>query len=482
MTTLHTAQPLRSERGMALIMVLLLLAVVSSLATGLTMNSQVEVAMAANEASYAGARAAAEAGMNRAIAAIVANTTNDLLAGEDGLIDAANPAAGENADNGNINFLFTGAPPFTIGANGEYSYIVEIFDDDDPALYGGALSGDQLANMAENGDPLTNANDRLILRVTGFGPNNTTVRVARVLETVATTLTSTTTTTTITNPALLVNGSLNISGSIDITGTRGNVHANGDMTISGGGWSIAGDATAAGTFTASADNTGGVQGGGRPSVNVPDVNAADYQHLATRILNANGTITIPAGAPACVIANCGWSFSGGTWSLTGNGNNASDAGTYYVNGNATISGNPNAGGTGQNRIPLALSLIATGSIQITGTPTLRPHNALALQFVTNRDLSISGNADFDNVQVEGQSLVREQISIAGNPDLRGQIIVQDFTGCGNACSGIVTSNSITGNMSIIYDGSFGDLITEEEIVGPTTTTWVNNIAGWIEGL
>lgn len=479
MTTQHTTERLGSERGMALIMVLLLLAVVSSLATGLTVNSQIEVAMAANEASHAGARAAAEAGMNRAIAAIVANTTNDLLAGEDGLIDAANPGAAENADNGNIDFLFTGAAPYTIGANGDYSYAVEIFDDDDPALYGAALSGDQLANMGEDGDPLTNANDRLILRVTGFGPNNTTVRVARVLETVATTLTSTTTTTTITNPALLVNGSLSISGSIDVTGSEGNVHANGNMTIDGGGWSISGDATSAGTFTASADNTGGVQGGGRPTVNVPDIDANNYIDLATHILQANGTVLDVATNTTCASPCLGWSFSGGTWSITGN---SATAGTFFSYGNVTISGNPNAGGSGNNRIPLALSVIALGSIEVTGTPTLMPENELALQFVTNADLRIAGNADLDRTLVEGQSLVREQLLISGNPDLRGQIIVQDFTGCGDACSSVVTSNAITGNMSIIYDGSFGELISEEEIVGPTTTTWVNNVAGWIEGL
>src|SRR5690348_18496140 len=70
---------LRSERGIALIVVLLLLGVMAALTTGLALNGQSEVQMAANETYYAGARAAAEAGMNRAVAQIVANTTIDLL-------------------------------------------------------------------------------------------------------------------------------------------------------------------------------------------------------------------------------------------------------------------------------------------------------------------------------------------------------------------------------------------------------------------
>ncbi|MDP1568883.1 MAG: hypothetical protein Q8L86_02680 [Vicinamibacterales bacterium] len=453
---------------MALIMVLLLLAVVSALATGLTMNGQMEVAMAGNEATYAGARAAAEAGMNRAIAGIVANTTDDLLTTFN--------------DTGDASFLLTEAPPYTIGSSGQYSYVIEIFDDDDPVLYPMALTEAQLTAMGEDGDPLTNINERMILRVTGLGPNGTVVRVGRILESNVNTETSTTTTTTITNPALLVAGDLSISGSIDITGSRGNVHANGDMTISGGGWSISGDATAAGTFTAGQDNTGGVQGGGRPSVTVPHIDANDYLELATHILHADGTLTTVAGAPACTLVNCGWSFSGGTWSITGNGNGAADSGTFFVEGNATISGNPSAGGTGQNRVALPLSVIATGSIQVTGTPTLRPHNGLALQFVTNGDLVVSGNADLDNTIVEGQSLVREQILISGNPDLRGQIIVQDFRDCGDSCSSVVTANAITGNMGIIYDGSFGDLISEETTTVTGPTTYFNNIVGWIEGM
>ena len=53
--------PVRSEQGVALIIVLLLLAVMAGLTTGLTLNGQTEIAMATNEAYYAGARGAAEA-------------------------------------------------------------------------------------------------------------------------------------------------------------------------------------------------------------------------------------------------------------------------------------------------------------------------------------------------------------------------------------------------------------------------------------
>lgn len=464
MTNEHTHGESRSERGMALIMVLLLLAVVSSLATGLTMNGQIEVAMASNEATYAGARAAAEAGLNRAIAAIQADTTTDLL-------------ALYNAD-GNLDSMFTGAAPYAIGNN--YSYIIELFDDDDPALYPTPLTAVQLIAMVEDGNPANNLNDRLILRVSGLGPNGTSVRVGRVLETVPTTISTTTTTTTIMNPAILVNGDLTMGGFFKADGLRGNVHTNGNFVADGTSWRLSGDATAAGTFTtscAAGTCAAGVQGGGRPSVNVAHVEANDYADLATHILNADGTITTVGLTLPCV-SNCGWSFSNGTWSITGN---SATAGTYFVNGDVTISGNPSLGGTGQNRIPLPLSVIATGSVRVSGTPTLQPHNALAYQFVTNGDLSITGNADLEQTQVEGRSLVREQLNLSGNPELRGQIIVQDFRDC-SPCASLVTNNFVGGRAAITYDGSFGDLIIEEEIPNPDVTTYVNNVTGWLEGM
>ena len=112
--TTHPMNPVRSEKGVALIIVLLLLAVMAGLTTGLTLNGQTEIAMATNEAYYAGARAAAEAGMNRAIEQITnpANTINLL----------ATP-----------NIPAIGNGPFNLTA--DYSYSFEIVDDDDPSLY-----------------------------------------------------------------------------------------------------------------------------------------------------------------------------------------------------------------------------------------------------------------------------------------------------------------------------------------------------------
>ena len=85
------------------------MAVLSGLATGFAMNGRVESGMAQNEIYYAGARAAAEAGINRATAAIRLEIDTNLLTGADGV-------AG-NADDGDLGFLLTGASPYELDAD-----------------------------------------------------------------------------------------------------------------------------------------------------------------------------------------------------------------------------------------------------------------------------------------------------------------------------------------------------------------------------
>lgn len=452
-----------SERGIALIVVLLLLAAMSGLVTGMAMNGNVESAMAMNETYYAGARAAAEAGMNRAIEAVVNNSDTNFLAGADGVWDAADPAAAANADNGSLTFLLGGAGPYALGATGQYSYTIQVLDDDDPALYQTALTAAQLTAMGEpTGDLFVNENDLLILRATGIGPNGTTVTLSRVLDNDSNV---TEETTSLSNPAILVNGDLTISGNPTVNGDNGNVHANGDMVINGGSTAIAGDATASGTFAANDGwHAGGMQGGGQATINPPNVDANDYIQYATHILNADGTMTTVATGVTTACPCNNWSFSGGSWSMSGN---TGTTGTYFINGTATISGNP-----GSSKAPLPLSIIATGSIEISGNPYLRPENSAMLQFVTNGDLKMSGNVDVDVTTVEGQSLVREQLMISGNPDIRGQIIAQDV----ESVSDLVTTNTISGNPSITYNGSFGDI----ETVTPGSVSYTNNVFGWLE--
>jgi hypothetical protein len=447
--------PVRSERGVALIMVLLLLAVMSALATGMTVNGHTEITLANNEVYYAGARAAAEAGMNRA-AELIENdsTTANLLTGAAGRFVAV-----------------WGAGPYTLG---QYTYTAGVFDDDDDSLYDTPLDPTQDAAMNENGNPALDQNGRLVLRIVGFGPSGTTVRLGRIIQVDVENNPAVWGAPVVINPAILVDGSLTVSGNIDVMGSQGSIHANGNLALNGNTMFISENATASGGFSANANWTSGscpsdcgTMGGGFATINVPEVNAADHLGYATHILRSDGTIL--RVSTNTVVTVSGWSFSGGNWSLTGNDE---PTGTFYAQTSVTVSGNRGSSGS-----PLALSIISEGSITVTGNSTLRPENAAALQFVANGDLILGGNLDADQSTVEGRSLVREQLSIAGNPDLRGQIIVKNRTSVFNEA----TTNTISGNPDITYNGSFANLITPGLLITPATQTFNNNVRGWIEG-
>lgn len=454
----HPMNPAASEKGVALIVVLLLLAVMAGLTTGLTLNGQTEIAMAANEAYYTGTRAAAEAGMNRAVEQITADIVTDILTA------GAVPVIGNG--------------PFNLTT--EYSYRFEVFDDDDPALYVTPLTAAQLAQMGENDDPDVDANTRLILRAIGTGPKGTTVIIGRVLS-------STPTpgipiiNNILSNPAVLVNGNLDMGGNVKVLGTRGNVHANGDVT-GGGSVEISGDLTATGSVADGLDPDG-LKAGGMPPMTVPEIKASDYFNLADWVLTSSGTITRPDGSACGGGDPCpsGWSFSGGTWSASGSMPTAS---TYYVQGSAELHG------TGKSSFT-QLSIIAEGSLKITGNGKFQPENGAGIQFVTNGDFELGGTVDADDsVDMDGQILIREQMKIYGNSEFQGRVMVEDRDGDSNAYdastnpngrrgSSSINANTMTGNMTITYNGSLGEITTEITIPGGATT-YTNNFSGWLE--
>ena len=454
----------RSEKGIALVVVLLLMAVLSGLATGFAMNGRVETAMAVNEVYYAGARAAAEAGMNRAVEAIRVDNRTNLLAGVDNAVDAINAGAAVNADNGSIAFMLTGASPYAVDAGNQYTYTIRVFDDDDPALYNGvALTVAQLAAMGENGVSVTDLNDTLILRAVGFGPSNTTVTVSRVLlssESIVAPPPSL-------NPAIIVDGDLNIGGNITVEGKAGSVHANGNLTVDGASASIEYNATASGTFSANKNaDIGGTTGGGFANINVPEIHASDYLHLADFILHDNGTATLADGVTACGVLCNNWSWAGGAWNITGN---SANTGTFFVETKVEISGSPK----GPGNTNIAMSVIATGSIRLTGSPKFTPENIDKFQFITDGDFVMAGAVDVnDPTEVEGQILVREQLHISGNPEFQGRVMVGNEE---DSHSEVTGTSSIPGNPTFTYNGTLGALISPG---GPTTYT--NNVTGWVE--
>jgi hypothetical protein len=230
----------------------------------------------------------------------------------------------------------------------------------------------------------------------------------------------------------------------------------------------------------------GLKAGGMPPITIPEIKASDYKGLADWILTSTGTITrasdnvLCGGAgPACPT---GWSFSGGTWSADGA---MPSSATYYVEGNAEVHG------TGASALT-AVSIIAEGSLKITGNGKFKPENSSKIQFVTNGDFEMGGTADADPaVDEDGQIMVREQMKLEGTSEFQGRIMVEDRDGATNAYDAItnpngrrgastITANVLKGNFKSTYNGTLGDIVTEITTTTPQPTTYINNISGWIE--
>ena len=442
---------LRSARGAALMGVMMLLAVLSALAAAMTVSGQAEIMVARNTVSAAQAGAAAEAGLNHATEVMIpnlqqfaANGYASVSAAMTGLIvgpDNQTGTAATDADNGSLENLGIVRPPAQLALAGQngVGYEARVFDDDDPAR-GTTLTAADIARIGEDGNPLTDTNSTLAVQVIGHASNNTRVVLEASIANSAAVL-----------PAVVVGGTLDISGNPTITGTRGGVHANDDLDITGSP-DIAQDATAGGAYTESGNPTiGGITGGAQGTLPIPPISAIDYVGHADFILTSGGQMTDQPGAvicdasadnQACASAGYGWVFGGGSgWSIPGNGHTD---GTYYVQGDATVSGNH-----GNAANPFGLTLIAEGSIQISGNSDITPDTP-ELLFVTDGDLKITGTLETD-LQVEGAILVHEQLELAGNATLSGQIIVEDAADNHS----LVSVNRISGNATISYNGTLG---------------------------
>jgi hypothetical protein len=410
----------QDERGMALVAVLLLLMMMSALGMALAVNGETETLIARNQIAGMQAQAAAEAGLNHAVE-VATQYIFEWKSNGFASIDVAVDTVLTNADAGNLDGLAMNTP-LTISAGFKAEYEVSVLDDDDNGV-------------GEDGDPLNDANDVLVVRATGRAQDGTKVVLEALLS-------------PRNLPAILTNGDLSLSGNASVEGSSGSVHANGGLTIDGDSVSVSGDVSSSGTLDCEdpCDQVDGTATEGAPEIAVPAVHASEYLDWADYILNDDGTMTDPSGTVLCVSTsktscnNWDWDSASGTWSIN---SNSVTAGTYYVEGHATVSGSP-----GSTKNPAEISIIAEGSIEISGSPKLAPDSP-ELLFVTDQDLKITGTIDTvgEAALVEGQMLVRGQATILGNASLNGQLIVEDLD-----VGDLVTSNSIGGSVTITYTG------------------------------
>ncbi|TAL11952.1 MAG: hypothetical protein EPO02_03020 [Nitrospirae bacterium] len=320
----------------------------------------------------------------------------------------------------------------------------------------------------------------LLMTATGTANNNATTSVS--------TLYSLDNGNTLGN-AFLAGKNLTVSGNPTLAGTSGGIHANGNLTISGSP-TIATHADASGTYTVTATGhptVAGFTGGGQPQETINPITASTYYgtqdyyfywnynysdntyHSIVYDKNWNVIADTAPGGTVNIGGNTCWQYTSYsysyswtlhayvwtpfTWTATCQPPN----GTYYVNGEAVISGNI---GTAAN--PWIATILSAGSIEVTspslvirppvsGDGSLYKSQTMNLLFVASKDVLITGNA---NQNFRGITSSYEQTSISGNPVYYGYFMSQSVTSTATTYMGTnsVTNTSITGNMALTYNG------------------------------
>ena len=471
-----------SERGSALIGVLLLLMMMSALTAAFAVSGHTETLVVRNHQTATQARAAAEAGLNYA-----AQQTIEWLALWPNTYGTASEAVNALLDSPDVAGFAFGTAASITGATESVQYEVSLVDEDDPArgTAQATLGADTDASNDEDDDAGHDDNLNVVLRAVGRGPNNATVTLEGIIAPLKL-------------PAIITDGNLTVSGSVDIiAGKNGGVHSNGNLSMSNTaavtginpdnpldliGGLANGTATSSGTYSQGVGTiTTGSEGGGYAKKTLPKVAASFYRAWADYILESTGQLTCakaggcsfttysgPLGLIATTVSwtngaticdassnphnQCrsrfGWIYDAGdqAWTLNLNSPTHPD-GTFYVEGAANISGSP---GTAVD--PVNLTLLAEGSIDISGAANLTPDSTEIL-FVTDGDLQITGN--FKMPLAEGQILVHEQLRINSSAVvILGQIIVEDA----EDEDGLVTGTSSVQGLLLSYTGDVGNTL------------------------
>lgn len=412
----------RPRRGLAIPAALFAMVIIAALTTAIFLLTDVQGRAVRNRESNARAFLLAEEGLTHALTVVRDTLRNRpytrLLIGSDGVVATADdglvigygmsagiqiPAAGRVTPNG--------------------TYWVTMVDD--PA------DGDANPRQDQNG--------RILMQCTSLTADGARATVHAVVGGLPL-------------PGVASDGDMLISGSPRISGDCSGVHANDDLAI-GSSPTINGRISASDSAQGSgvARDTAGTANptiANQPKLDIPDLDPADYCGSADYVLRADGMV-VKKGPPdlilnATSVPQFGWKRSSSSpvvWDLSGP---LAVNGTVCAEGNVKVSGN-----AGTDALPLKMSIIATGSIEVSGNPFMQPSSPDSVMFLAGGDLSISGNPGILNDNFEGLIYSDSQCKISGNPSLEGQVVCQDNPNPAGAIQ-YADKNEISGNPRIRY--------------------------------
>ena len=286
--------------------------------------------------------------------------------------------------------------------------------------------------------------------------------------------------------AILTDGDLELNGNPRVDGTGPNVHGNGNVAVIGGSVEVGGFVSSSGELSGSPnvgdpDNTGG----GRPRIEVPDINPRANYAMSEYDLCPDGTVRTgpsydagPEPVPAATGVPCSGTIladntdfrdwekqgddasQGAQWTYRGNGPGQYD-GVYYIYlGSARVPGSP-----GSDLDPWEVTIFAEasgsgpdepdcphtgGDIDVSGGATMVFHDkGEGLSFVAGRDLEISGTPG-SGFNFIGVHAAHEQFDVRGNARMEGAVLANDS--CDTPGSP-VDDSAVGGNVEVTYDGA-----------------------------
>lgn len=271
------------------------------------------------------------------------------------------------------------------------------------------------------------------------------------------------------NDAIVTNGKLTVQGNTTVTGLCPNAHTNSkitnpddpnynkDLEVKGNA-TVNGTASATGTTSVTGSGSAGAVVNDAAKEPVPDINATSFFQANAPSLPANNVYQMKSNGDVLKgdgtfrehlsdggTSTCGWRYTESTPSWKLSGGTFCD-GTFYFEGSAEVESNPG---------PWATTLIATGSITISGNPTIQTDNTHSTDCGSNcytikdtvllagADIRITGNPTLRY----GMIAAREQVGISGNATITGFIVAQDAS----STSTTVGADTETGSTTITYD-------------------------------
>jgi len=175
----------------------------------------------------------------------------------------------------------------------------------------------------------------------------------------------------------------------------------------------------------------------------------------------NGTCYLGATGAAIACAPLGWNYNAG--STTWSGGSAIVAGTYWFNSNVSMTGSP-----GSVAVPLPLTVLARGWVDVAGSPKTTPDllisglgvNPVGVSIMAGTDIELSGSPSQTFL---GLFYAGHQIDIAGTPTINGQVMARNAADTPYPVGAAATNNLVqlngagqmvlSGNATINFAGN-----------------------------